>query len=418
MKMKSLTLALALCGPILTSPALASGDEIYDHEGNPLEVPPPSQGLPGDVWQSWSHAFTGTRGIAPYQGDILVGYSGSLHRLRESDGSLVESFPIANPDDVWLGYDAQRDLIITSNALTDTLRGYTPGNATPAFSIPSPTPGPVGVAWDSTRDEYVYCDWEADQVVVLDPNTLTVVRTLVPGLTRMAGVAYDCEDDVYIVGDRDARRHYLLDPATGSILLSYPTAATATSSPQGAGLSSDGGVWEGEFTTTTVYLQEAGHGPSTACSGGGNSGSGYCYGDGSGTVCPCAALGGAGEGCLTTSGTGASLVGSGSASVTQDTLVLSVSGGPANKPGIFFQGNNQLNGGLGNAAGDGLLCTAGGTIRYDVNFLDASGTASQGGFGINAAAGTTRNYQYWFRDTGNACGGGFNFTNAWTVTWN
>ena len=145
-----------------------------------------------------------------------------------------------------------------------------------------------------------------------------------------------------------------------------------------------------------------------------NSGSAYCAGDGSGTPCPCSADGGAGEGCLTTSGTGATLAGSGNAAVSGDTLVLSVSGGPANKPGIFFQGNNQL---AGNQAGDGLLCTAGATIRYDVNFLDATGSASQTGFGVNAAPGTTRNYQYWFRDTGNSCGGGFNFTNAWTVTW-
>ena len=152
--------------------------------------------------------------------------------------------------------------------------------------------------------------------------------------------------------------------------------------------------------------------------GAANTGSGYCYGDGTGAICPCAALGGLGEGCLTTSGTGATLVGSGNAELGSDSLVLAVTGGPANKPGIFFQGNNQLNGGLGNAAGDGLLCTAGGTIRYDINFLDASGSTSQTGFGVNASVGATRNYQYWFRDTGNACTGSFNFTNAWSVTWN
>jgi hypothetical protein len=152
--------------------------------------------------------------------------------------------------------------------------------------------------------------------------------------------------------------------------------------------------------------------------GASNSGSAYCFGDGSGTLCPCAALGGAGEGCLTTSGTGATLAGSGNADVGSDSLVLTVTGGPANKPGIFFQGNSQLNGGNGNPAGDGILCTAGGTIRYSVNPLDASGSTSQSGFGVNAGAGLTRNYQYWFRDTGNPCGGQFNFTNAWSVTWN
>jgi hypothetical protein len=147
-------------------------------------------------------------------------------------------------------------------------------------------------------------------------------------------------------------------------------------------------------------------------------GSAYCFGDGSGAFCPCAGFGSPGEGCLTTSGTGATLSGAGNATIGADTLVLSVAGGPANKPGIFFQGNNQLGGGNGNPVGDGLLCTSGGTIRYAVNALDATGATSQGGFSVNASAGQTLNYQYWFRDTGNACGGGFNFTNGWTQTWN
>ncbi len=147
-------------------------------------------------------------------------------------------------------------------------------------------------------------------------------------------------------------------------------------------------------------------------------GTAYCFGDGSGSLCPCAGFGAAGEGCLTTSGTGATLAGAGVANVGADSFVLSVSGGPANKPGIFFQGNNQLGGGNGNPAGDGLLCTSGGTIRYSVNPLDATGAASQGGFGVNAAPGVTRNYQYWFRDTGNPCGGSFNFTNGWSQPWN
>ena len=73
-----------------------------------------------------------------------------------------------------------------------------------------------------------------------------------------------------------------------------------------------------------------------------NSGSAYCFGDGTGTACPCAAFGGTGEGCLTTSGTGATLVGSGNADVANDSWQLDVSGAPANKPGIFFQGTNRL----------------------------------------------------------------------------
>ncbi len=145
----------------------------------------------------------------------------------------------------------------------------------------------------------------------------------------------------------------------------------------------------------------------------GPTGAAYCFGDGTGVLCPCATFSGPGEGCPTTSGTGATLSGAGSAMVGNDSLVLSVSGGPANKPGLFFQANNQL----ANPAGDGILCAAGSTIRYAVNPLDAAGATSQGGFGLNAAPGLTRNYQYWFRDTGNPCGGGFNFSNGWSQPW-
>ncbi len=144
-----------------------------------------------------------------------------------------------------------------------------------------------------------------------------------------------------------------------------------------------------------------------------NQGAGYCYGDGSGGVCPCAAFGGAGEGCLNTTGSGATLVGTGNAILASDGFVLDVMGAPANKPGLFFQGVNQL----AVPAGDGLLCSNS-SLRYGVNATDANGNVTQTGFGANAMPGQALNYQYWYRDTGNVCNsGGFNFTNGWAVTW-
>jgi len=143
-----------------------------------------------------------------------------------------------------------------------------------------------------------------------------------------------------------------------------------------------------------------------------NSGNAYCFGDGSGAVCPCAAFGGAGEGCMSTSGTGATLTGSGNADTGSDSFQLDVSGAPANKPGLFFQGVNMLS----NPAGDGILCSNS-SLRYAVNSTDAAGNVTQSGFGANAVTGQTLNYQYWYRDTGNPCGGGFNFSNGWVVTW-
>lgn len=83
----------------------------------------------------------------------------------------------------------------------------------------------------------------------------------------------------------------------------------------------------------------------------------------------------------------------------------------------------MLNGGLGNPVGDGLLCISGNTARSqvqvtslgDVNFTHFQGSP----FGLSSqGVGAPTNYQFWYRDQSNACSGsGFNFTNAWTVTW-
>ncbi|MFT7485231.1 MAG: hypothetical protein ACI9F9_001078 [Candidatus Paceibacteria bacterium] len=145
----------------------------------------------------------------------------------------------------------------------------------------------------------------------------------------------------------------------------------------------------------------------------GNPGLAYCFGDGSGAACPCAAFGAAGAGCLTTVGTGATLTGTGNPDVGSDSFALTVTGGPANKPGLFFQGSNMVN----VPAGDGILCSNA-TLRYGVQSLDANGMVTQSGFGLNAAPGQTLNYQYWFRDPANPCtGSGFNFTGGWVTTW-
>ena len=150
--------------------------------------------------------------------------------------------------------------------------------------------------------------------------------------------------------------------------------------------------------------------------GAANTGSGYCFGDGlplggTSSGCPCT-NGGPGEGCMTSSGTGAALTASGNADVGSDTFVLNVAGAPGGKPGLFFQGSTQVN----NPIGNGIMCVTS-TSRYPVQFLSASGTVSASGLGANATSGASLNYQYWFRDTKNSCGGGFNFTGGWTLTW-
>ncbi len=120
---------------------------------------------------------------------------------------------------------------------------------------------------------------------------------------------------------------------------------------------------------------------------------------------------------------GATLAGSGEASLTNDSFQLDVAGVPGNKPGLIVLGANQLNGGLGNPVGDGLLCVGGQTARSQVQasaagfttFADFQGQP----FGASSyGPGVPTNYQYWYRDTANTCSGsGFNFSNAWTTTW-
>ncbi len=154
-----------------------------------------------------------------------------------------------------------------------------------------------------------------------------------------------------------------------------------------------------------------------------NPGTAYCFGDGSGAACPCANSGGAGAGCRNSSGAGVILSGAGCPSFSSDTLSLSVSGVNGIKPGLLLRGNNQVNGGFGNGAGDGLICAAGGSQRSQVQMTDASGSTlfnawNAAGLGSVANVGTATNFQFWYRDpVSGPCNSGFNFSNALAVMY-
>ncbi|MFT7484420.1 MAG: hypothetical protein ACI9F9_000260 [Candidatus Paceibacteria bacterium] len=150
----------------------------------------------------------------------------------------------------------------------------------------------------------------------------------------------------------------------------------------------------------------------------GQSGSAYCFGDGSGAACPCSS-GNPGEGCANSSGAGATLTGSGNAHVLGDTFLLNVAGVPGAKPGLILRGNNQV----AIPAGEGILCASGGSQRSHVQVTSAGATSftdfNGNPFGASAnSGGVPTNYQFWYRDPSNTCAGsGFNFSNAWSVTW-
>jgi len=147
----------------------------------------------------------------------------------------------------------------------------------------------------------------------------------------------------------------------------------------------------------------------------------YCSGDGSGGACPCGNFAGASEGCMNGSGMGGRLWSTGNASIAAGSFVLRGSQLIPNEPGLYFQGNNAINGGGGNPFGDGLRCAGGGVVRLQVRFADSAGDSSTsimipavGG----AAPGDTKRYQLWYRDPlSSPCGLSFNLTNGVQVAW-
>lgn len=151
--------------------------------------------------------------------------------------------------------------------------------------------------------------------------------------------------------------------------------------------------------------------------------SSLCFGDGSGTACPCGNQGASGEGCRNSTGAGGVLSGSGTPSVSSDSLLLSGSQLPASTPGLYFQGQDPVNGGAGFVFGDGLRCAGGPVVRLMVVSSVAGQSAYPTGGAAdisvtgNVSAGDTRYYQLWYRDPSGPCSAGFNVTGALRVDW-
>jgi hypothetical protein len=158
----------------------------------------------------------------------------------------------------------------------------------------------------------------------------------------------------------------------------------------------------------------------------------FCTGDAVGTTClGCGNNGGAGRGCANFNfASGALLTSSGIASVTpvSDTLVLTCSN--MSGPGMFFQAAGLAGSPI--TFGDGMLCTATGTISMGVVF-PTGGTASYPGgltpnpihaAGAPISAGNTEHYQCWYRDAGQSSPGvsfctpaTYNLSNGISLVW-
>ena len=157
-----------------------------------------------------------------------------------------------------------------------------------------------------------------------------------------------------------------------------------------------------------------------------------CVGDGSDGACPCGNTSdiGLSQGCRNSAGTGARLVDTGVASVSGDTLRLSVSGTTPTGTCVFVQGNTTL---AAIPFGDGLRCV-GGTERRLATLVAAGGASAIPGVGEpsisqRAAAqgdvlqvGVTRTYQVFYRDSdptfcASPQGGAFDMSSGLRITW-
>jgi hypothetical protein len=121
------------------------------------------------------------------------------------------------------------------------------------------------------------------------------------------------------------------------------------------------------------------------------------------------------------------LAASGTASVTNDSVVLHATSLPPTTVTLFFQGNNKQNGGNGSQFGDGLLCVNGSVVRLGQK--PVTGGAVDFGAGVGSdplvsvkgqvpATGATRRYQTWYRNAGPYCTPStFNLTNGLEIVW-
>jgi hypothetical protein len=149
-----------------------------------------------------------------------------------------------------------------------------------------------------------------------------------------------------------------------------------------------------------------------------------CAGDARATLCPCGndAPATSGRGCVNSFALGASLVATGDAVLSNDTLVLTASSIGPTAPMQFFQGTTS---GLGTVFGDGLRCAGGTLVRFGNVAADSRGTASfplAGGPSISArglvGGPGSRTYQAWYRNSAAFCTAAtFNLTNALTAQW-
>ena len=281
----------------------------------------------------------------------------------------------------------------------------------------------VGASWDNDNGS------ESGSAYLFDTTTGTQIAKLlasdgaqfdrfgcsvaISGTTAIVG-AYEDDDNGVISGSA-----YLFDTTTGTEIAKlvasdgddhdhagWSVAISGTTAIVGAQGDDDNGVESG---SAYLHFLEGDAGPIP-----------YCFGDGGGTPCPCANDGEPGNGCANrTFSAGCNLSATGE--TNPDTLVLTASNSTPGGLGLFFQGDEAIDGGNGAPFGDGLRCAGGNAVRLEIVVADGEGSASSsvaiattGG----VSPGETEHYQWSYRDpNGTPCDSGFNLSNGLKVTW-
>lgn len=152
-------------------------------------------------------------------------------------------------------------------------------------------------------------------------------------------------------------------------------------------------------------------------------GSPFCFGDGTGQACPCfptlpASI--IGRGCPNSLFDSGALLGAvGTASISNDTLVLRGSSMP-NSSCLYFQGTATIS----VVTLDGIVCVTGSVVRLGTktNVCNASQYPDPGNLSVSVRGAvttpTTLYYQVWYRNAANFCTPATsNYTNAIGITW-
>ncbi len=291
-----------------------------------------------------------------------------------------------------------------------------------------------GLEWDSSTGT-LYGGANSNFYTV-DTSTGTATLLGAAGVGPFLNLGYDSDTNVMYATSGATDSFYTLDRTTGVVTL-IGTLNGPTNPHSLAWDTEHHVMWHLDTGTNALYTINLTTGAASLVgpTGSGNllglmflpnatTGTAFCFGDGSGTACPCGNSGAAGNGCASSiTAAGANLAGSGVASISSDTFLLTGTLMPSSSA-LYFQGTTQTSAGLGAVFGDGLRCASGSVIRLKTK-TNVGGTSSYPGAGdtlisikgVNVAGGV-RDYQVWYRNAAAFCTPStFNLTNGLEVTW-